>query len=580
MRRRGARAEQPDDAGRAGAADPGRHDAPGHPTPPEEDADLLVTTESGVLRGVRLSPPERVPGGVLAWRGIPYAAPVEGALRWLGPRPPVPWEGVRDASRFGPACVQPPGRGIAEEDQSWDCLTLNVARRAETAEGLKPVVVFLHGGSNSGGSASYPLYGGMPFLASDDIVYVTGNYRLGPFGFLDLTELSTPERPIERNLGLRDQLAILRWVQRNIAAFGGDPSRVTLAGQSAGALGVVSLLAMPAAAGLFQAAVAQSPPAACVSSPEAARRRGRWVVEALLAGAGGTDDGGDDAADGGELPDGPGPRIVETVAAGDPGDDAIDVVELLLTIPARRLLEVADAALAREQEEWPGVLSYCSVVADGPGEVLPERPLDVLASGRGHAVPLLVGTTDNEGLVFTKVEKRPPEEMVEALLRATDNAPEPLLDAYPGFPSRRAAAQVIGDFLFWAPTLAVAEGHARIAPTWMYRYDFATPFISAIGLGPTHGTDLMATFGRRNSTLGRRANLLGGGRRLDVVGGAMQSTWLDLAVRGRERWPRFVVDGGEGEPARATLVLSDRARVELDPHASRRRAWRGFRYYD
>lgn len=552
MRRRGGRRGEPD--GAEELVDP--------------DRDLLVQTESGLLRGVRLSPPERIPGGVLAWRGIPFAAPVEGERRWLGPQPPLAWEGERDASRFGPACVQPPGRGIAEEDQSWDCLTLNVARRAASSEEPKPVIVFLHGGSNSGGSASYPLYGGMPFLASADVVYVTGNYRLGPFGFLDFTELSTPERPIERNLGLRDQLAILQWVQRNIAAFGGDPARVTLAGQSAGALGVVSLLAMPQAAGLFQAAVAQSPPVACVSAPDRARRRARWVLEALGWSA----------------------TSSEASEAGEPGgtDGEIDddaraaAAELLFTVEARTLLEAADAALAQEQLETPGVLSYSSVV-DGSQDadaVLPERPLDVLSQGRGHRVPLLIGTTDNEGLVFTKVDKTPPEVMVEGMLRATDNPPEPLLDTYPGFPSRHAAAQVIGDFLFWAPTMAVADGHSRIAPTWMYRYDFSTPFISAIGLGPTHGTDLMATFGRRNSTLGRRAHLLGGGRRLDVVGGAMQSTWLDLAVKGRERWPQYRVEPEEGEPRRATLVLSDRARIELDPNADRRRAWTGFRYYE
>lgn len=548
---------------------------------PELDPDLIVEVASGRLRGVRLSPPERVPGGVLAWRGIPYAAPVHGELRWLGPQPQLPWEGVRDATRFGPACVQPPGRGIAEEEQSWDCLTLNVARRAVTRAEPKPVIVFLHGGSNSGGSSSYPLYGGMPFLASADVVYVTGNYRLGPFGFLDFTEYSTPERPIERNLGLRDQLAILEWVNGNIAAFGGDPARVTLAGQSAGALGVVSLMAMPRAAGLFQAAVAQSPPLASVSAPDLARERARWVADALVGAAQDDDD------------DAPTPGDPEAVGVGDSESAAGDseppvagdlrgIAALLFSVDPRQLLDLAGSALAREQEVRPGALAYSSVV-DGVGAadaILPERPLDVLAQGRAHPVPLLVGTTDNEGLVFTKVEKRPPEVMVEAMLHATDNAPDPLLDAYPGFPSRRAAAQVIGDFLFWAPTLAAAQGHSRVAPTWVYRYDFATPLISAIGLGPTHGTDLMATFGRRNSTLGRRAHLLGGGRRLDMVGGAMQSTWVDLAVRGRERWPRYVVDPERGEPRRATLVLSDRARVEEDPHPARRRAWQNFRYYE
>lgn len=531
----------------------------------ELDLDLIVETASGRLRGVRLSPPERVPGGVLAWRGIPYAAPVHGERRWLGPQPVQPWEGERDATRFGPACVQPPGRGIAEEDQSWDCLTLNVARRAAASDAARPVIVFLHGGSNSGGSSSYPLYGGMPFLASADVVYVTGNYRLGPFGFVDFTEYSRPERPIERNLGLRDQLAILEWVRDNIASFGGDPARVTLAGQSAGALGVVSLMALPRATGLFHAAVAQSAPLASVASAARARERARWVAAALVD----------------VLVDASVDASVDDDDAPPPGGPS-DVASLLFSVEPRRLLNLADAALAREQEVRPGALAYTSVV-EGVGAadaVLPERPLEVLAQGRGLPVPLLIGTTDNEGLVFAKVSKESPEAMVEDMLRATDNAPEPLLDAYPGFGSRRAAAQVIGDFLFWAPTVAAAQGHCGVAPTWVYRYDFATPLVSAIGLGPTHGTDLMATFGRRNSTLGRRAHLLGGGRRLDTVGGAMQSTWLDLALRGRERWPRYVVEPEPGEPCRATLVLSDRARIETDPHAVRRRAWRGFRYYE
>ncbi|MFD0687315.1 carboxylesterase/lipase family protein [Actinomadura fibrosa] len=197
---------------------------------------------------------------VTVFRGIPYAAPPVGDLRWRPPRPPVPWDGVREAHTFGPICPQPPGAELDGLDlpMSEDCLTLNVWTGAGSAAESRPVLVWIYGGGFRLGTGASPRYDGEN-LARKGLVVVTFNYRLGAFGFLATPELSAESgHGASGNYGLLDGIAVLEWVRRNIAAFGGDPGRVTVAGQSAGA-GTVNFLAMsPLAKGLFRNAVAQS----------------------------------------------------------------------------------------------------------------------------------------------------------------------------------------------------------------------------------------------------------------------------------------------------------------------------------
>ncbi|MVZ99736.1 carboxylesterase family protein [Actinomadura sp. LD22] len=214
-----------------------------------------VATEAGLVEGI----PSR-DRSVTVFRGIPYAAPPVGGLRWRPPRPPEPWEGVRTAGAFGPICPQPPSSELAGLDlpMSEDCLTLNVWTGAASPGERRPVLVWIHGGGFRLGTGADPRHDGAN-LARKGLVVVTFNYRLGAFGFLATAELSA-ESPhgASGNYGLLDCIAVLHWVRRNIAAFGGDPDRVTIAGQSAGA-GTVNFLAMsPLAAGLFRRAIAQS----------------------------------------------------------------------------------------------------------------------------------------------------------------------------------------------------------------------------------------------------------------------------------------------------------------------------------
>jgi para-nitrobenzyl esterase len=221
------------------------------------------STRAGTVEGVRL-------GSVDAFLGIPYAAPPVGANRWRAPQPLTPWSGVRLASTFGASCwqaVEPKGFGpwtheyVVQHDVGEDCLYLNIWAPADDGGSSKPVVVWIHGGAFCQGSGSVAIYDGRA-LASQGVVVVTINYRLGVLGFLAHPELARESGASGAcgNFGLQDQIAALRWVQANIAAFGGDPDAVTVAGQSAGAVSVHMLMSSPLATGLFHRAIAQSGP--------------------------------------------------------------------------------------------------------------------------------------------------------------------------------------------------------------------------------------------------------------------------------------------------------------------------------
>src|SRR5690348_9979489 len=207
----------------------------------------VVETAYGPVRGVN-------DGVVTSWKGVRYAAPPTGDLRWRAPQPPEPWTEVADGSILGAVCPQPVDPRIPIDlgaPQGDDCLTLNIWTPSKTAGGdSKPVMVWIHGGAYVLGSANQPLYNGRRLAADGGVVVVTVNYRLGAFGFLDLSSFSTSRRRFESNIGLRDVMAALHWVQDNIAAFGGDPDRVTVFGESAGAGIITTLMTSPAAEGL------------------------------------------------------------------------------------------------------------------------------------------------------------------------------------------------------------------------------------------------------------------------------------------------------------------------------------------
>jgi len=499
-------------------------------------AETLVTYADGTVRGTRL-------GDLVAWRGIPYAAPPVGPLRLRAPQPVEPWTGVRDATRFGNAASQHPryaatGRRGVRVRPDEDCLTLNVLTPAGRTHTPRPVMVFIHGGAFTLGTSALSLYGGESLVRRGDVVYVSINYRLGALGYLDFGAFSTDDVRFDSNLGLRDQVAALEWVQRNIAAFGGDPEKVTIFGESAGGTSVTTLLATPAARGLFSAAIAQSPAPNLVVTADRSAEWGRAFVELL-------------------------------------GADPESAARALHEATPAELGRVGSRLGAQVLRATPGLHPFGPVV---DGEFVPMQPQEAFETGAAHPVPLVIGTNDREGALFPKLLDGLPTspDRIDALFAATDpDAKDRVTAAYPGYPAERAAIDLGGDLTFWYPSLQIAQAHARFAPTFMYRFDFAPRLLRLTGFDATHAVELFAVFDQSGTPLGRALTGLGGRRDLRAVASAMQRHWLHVAHRAEPlpSWPAY------DEKDRATMVFDTVTRVEHDPRRERRLAWEGYRGY-
>ncbi|MFE3027324.1 carboxylesterase/lipase family protein [Nocardia tengchongensis] len=526
-----------------------------------------ITTADGVVRGIRGRRVSR-------WRSIPFAAAPVGEWRFRAPQPVQPWSGVREATDFGYAAMQQrEGARLGPrqvQPTGEDCLTLNVAAPNTHSAAPRPVMVFIHGGGYMVGTSALRLYSGARLAARGDVVVVSVNYRLGAFGYVDFGEYSTPDRQFDSNLGLRDQVAALEWVQRNIAAFGGDPNNVTIFGESAGAHAVLSLMATPAAAGLFHRGIAQSAPADWATSQAEARLFARRCLDRM-------------------------------------GIDPADAAQALSTAPANDIRKGVDHALARVMHEQPGLFPVAPTV---DGDFLPVAPVAAFVSGTAHRVPLILGTNrdeatlfvrlddtlpttpdrmrwllhhvdqtldaDGEGPIFTKLGRAMPtsEERLHERLGEYGAAVESrLAAAYPGFPGRKATVRMGGDFTFWRPSVRVMEAHSRFAPTYAYRYDFAPRALQLSGFGATHALDLVPVFGAVDSVVGRAMTALGGHRGFRAVSRQFQDNWLAFAHTGSPlpNWPAYT------EEQRATMIMDSPGRVEFDPEGAKRVAWQGVR---
>jgi para-nitrobenzyl esterase len=500
----------------------------------------VVETSNGPVRGVD-------DGTVKVWRGIRYAAPPVGELRWRSPQPPERWTDVADASSVGPACPQPTDPRIPIDlgaPQGDDCLTLNVWTSADTDPGAgKPVMVWVHGGAYILGSAAQPLYDGRTLASGGDVVIVTVNYRLGALGFLDLSSFGTGRATFDTNLGLRDVLSALQWVQDNVAAFGGDPHRVTLFGESAGAGVVTTLLASPSAAGLFTAAIAQSSPVTSVYDAS----RSRTVAESFL--------------------------------------DAIGVgradIDDLVSAPTAAVLAASKRVFDDVPLRKPGTLAFAPIV---DGDVVPDYPVATARAGRTLAVPLIIGTNEHEAALFRWM-KSPlmpitPEAIKEMFAGIAAEQPDVQLptEAQLGATYRgrgkRPGMGVARDIGFRMPSIWLAEAHAAVAPVYLYRFDFATPMLRALRLGGAHATELPYVWG--NLVAGPRDPTfkLGGLKAGAALSERLRARWRNFALRGEPaglpgdpQWRPYRADD------RATLVIDKQDAVVDDLDAPLRSAW-------
>lgn len=417
-------------------------------------------TETRQARPVVEAPAGAVEGEALeaanAFRGIPYAQPPTGEMRW---RPPVPakrWDGVRDAGRFGPACHQPPTRPgsiyarAQSPSMSEDCLSLNVWAPADADDA--PVYVWIHGGSLTIGSNSDPMYDGSR-LAARGAVVVSINYRLGVLGYLAHPALSeeSPEG-ISGNYGLLDQIEALRWVERNIAAFGGDPDNVTIAGESAGALSVMYLMASPHARGLFDKAIAQS--AYMISTP----------------------------------------ALRESVHGTPSAEDAGAALDRQIGADGLDRLRAMDAQELTVQAGEAGFLPLGTV----DGEVLPHQLVELFDRGQQAPVPILAGF--NEGEIRSLRFLLPPEpadaaSYEEAIRARYADLAGDMLERYPSTDLDEAMLATTRDALYgWTAERLVRSQTAQGHPSFLYFYNHSYPAADEAGLHAFHASEIPYVF--------------------------------------------------------------------------------------
>ena len=490
----------------------------------------VVAVAEGKLRG------RQAAHGVSAFLGIPYAAPPVGDLLYRAPMPAPRWDGVREVDAFGPTAPKPPYRKPFDEllfdpvVPGTDFLNLNVWTPDPGAAGL-PVLVWIHGGAFRNGSNAVPWYDGTAF-ARDGVVLVSLNYRLGAPGFAELAGAPA-------NRGLLDQLAALRWVRENIAAFGGDPGRITICGESAGAMSVATLLSMPQSRGLFRGAIAQSGAGHSVATAADAR-----LVTAEVAARLGV------------------PATAEAFAA-------IGVPELT----AAQNAVSADLLAAPDPRRWGA-----SVVAAGmaflpvvDGDVLAARPIDAIAAGAGAAVPVLIGTTAEEYRFFLApvglLDVATPQ-LTAAVLAGFGWDPA-IATTYaanrPAGTTGDVLAAVITDGYFRLPAIRLAETRDRDgAPTFVYEFAWRSP---QLGLGACHALELPFVFDTLAAPHG--AAMLGP-QPPQPLADRMHAAWVAFAAHGDPGWASYDTAG------RPVQVFDEPAGpVAHDPRAGERRLWDG-----
>ncbi len=494
--------------------------------------DIIVSTRQGAVRGSMID-------GIATFKGIPYAANPFGHDWFRPPQPAQAWDGVRDALDYGPTAPKPgyaaPFDALLPEPAiaGLDCLNLNVWSPDVGKVGL-PVMIWIHGGSFANGSGAVPTYNGRRF-ARDGVVCVTINYRLGPHGFLFLGEGTA-------NLGLLDQIAALKCVQENIAAFGGDPSNVTIFGESAGGMSVSTLLAMPRAAGLFRRAISQSGAGHHALKLETSRLIGQYLAEKLG---------------------------VEPTSNG------------LAPVPFERII-AAQVELGNETATQPDpgrwrevLLNYMLFETVIDGEILPTMPIAAIAGGASSDVDVMVGANTEEWRFFTVpngVIDMISDDILAFAIAAYGLSPDETLaiyrEALPGASAGDLQAALVTDWFFRIPAIRLAEARtAGKAATYMYEMAWRSPQFGG-RMGACHALEIPFVFDNLDQEENRA---MVGDHPPQQLADAMHKAWVSFATHGDPGWPRYDLN------RRATMRFDAQSEVVDDPHSAQRLLWEGKR---
>jgi para-nitrobenzyl esterase len=504
----------------------------------ETSATTIVVTREGAVRGAVID-------GVHIFKGIPYAAPPFAANHLRAPQPAEPWTGVRDALVDGAKPPQPPFPGTENAPAPWDrapvgedCLNLTIWTPDPGKVGL-PVMVWITGGSFRAGSNAW--YDGSRF-ARDGIVCVAINYRSGPEGFLYLRDGTA-------NRGLLDQIAAMEWVRQNIAAFGGDPDAVTLCGESAGAMSIGMLLAVPRAVGLFQRAILQSGAADRVVPANTARRIGERFAEKL--------------------------GVAPTQAA-------------MAAVPWDRLIAAhgaldADVTANPDPDFWG--LSMAGAMLTQPvidGDVIPSAPLERIRAGSAGGVDVIVGTNVDDWrmfLAFTGAIGQITDQMLSGPVKQygpqtfaayglpVERALAAYRAAYPAATPGELLAAIQTDWWCRIPALRLADAHAIVTSrTHMYEFAWRSPVANGM-FGACHALEIPFVFDTLDLGPGQMIGELLGDAPPQHLADTMHSAWVSFMTRGDPGWPRYDLK------RRATMRFDSECTVVDDPRAAERALW-------
>lgn len=494
---------------------------------------MIVATAAGKVEGIEKD-------GIWQFRGVPFAQ----AERFQAPGLPEAWDGVRMCDHFGPVAPQTasaleemlgarPGR--ADERA---CLTLNVFTPG--SDGARPVMVWIHGGGFQAGTGATPWYSGSKLAASGDVVVVTINYRLGPFGFAHLAGVLDDERFAgSGNNGLRDQIAALQWVRDHIAAFGGDPANVTIFGESAGGMSVGVLLGTPAAVGLFHRAIPQSGAASHAMTAAAA--------ESMTA------------------------RLLERLQL------SVKDADRLLTLPVEDIVAVQGQLMTGADAGGDIVMPFTPVV---DGVVLPGAPLDAIRDGLSAGVPVTIGTTAEEFNLFGLLDRSrggiDEQRLERRVHRLFGDRSAEALDVYrraqPEADAQDLWSAIATDWMFRIPAVALAEAHRDAGgEVWSYLFSYRSR-LPGSSLGACHAIEIPFAF---NNLHRRGVDMLLGpiGEDTLALGEAMSGAWLQFARDGEPAHPALPAWPGYDTDSRAVLNLDVRSQVLHDPGREARQLW-------